>query len=87
VRIKLTYGSTASWFEFPDDAMVDVAALLGAVQQAQPDVYLQWCDGEGQLRHSLSVFVNGDHVRYHSGLQTELKDGDEVVVIALIAGG
>ncbi len=87
MRLKLIYGHVASWFEFPDAAGVDVAGLLAAVEQAQPELYARWCDEEGQLRHSLSVFVNGDHVRYRDGLQTPLADGDEVLVIALVAGG
>jgi sulfur-carrier protein len=46
-----------------------------------------WCDEQGQLRESLPVFVNGEHIRYRQGLQTELQAGDEVYVIPLVAGG
>jgi molybdopterin synthase sulfur carrier subunit len=44
-------------------------------------------DWQARLRESLPVFINGEHIRYRQGLQTELKNGDEVYVIPLIAGG
>jgi molybdopterin converting factor small subunit len=46
-----------------------------------------WRDGLGRLRESLPVFVNGEHIRYRQGMQTVLKEGDEIYVIPLIAGG
>ena len=87
MQLKLTYGHKTSHFEFPDGAQVDVEALLAAMQKAQPAEYARWCDEQGHLRQSLSVFVNGENIRYRNGLQTLLNDGDEVIVIPLVAGG
>jgi sulfur-carrier protein len=33
------------------------------------------------------VFVNGDDIRFAQGLQTPVRDGDEVSIIPSIAGG
>jgi len=87
MRIKLAYGREESWVEFPDGALVNVAQVLESVRNERPDVYGLWSDKEGRLRSSLTVFVNGEHVRYRKGLETELSDGDEVYVIPIIAGG
>ena len=87
MRIKLAYGREESWVEFPDGALVDVTQVLESVRNERPDVYGLWSDKEGRLRSSLTVFVNGEHVRYRKGLKTELSDGDEVYVIPIIAGG
>jgi molybdopterin synthase sulfur carrier subunit len=87
VHLKLTYGQNEIEFDLADDRQVDVAALLHAVRDTHPDLYQNWSNREGDLRRSLTVFVNGEHIRYRNGLQTELEDGDEIRVIPIVAGG
>ena len=87
MRLKLAYGREELWIEFPKDSPVNVAQALQSVRDGRPGVYERWCDKEGRLRDSLAVFVNGEHIRYRRGLETELSDGDKVYVIPLIAGG
>ena len=41
----------------------------------------------GEVRPFLNVFVNGDDIRFAQGLQTPVRDGDEVSIIPSIAGG
>lgn len=41
----------------------------------------------GELRPFLNVFVNGEDIRFANGLDTPVKDGDEVSIIPSIAGG
>ena len=33
------------------------------------------------------IFVNDEDIRFQQGLETQLKDGDEVSIIPAIAGG
>ena len=87
MRLTLAYSRVEFCIEFPDGESVNVALLHQSVKQKRPGVYQRWCDGEGQLRASLAVFVNREHVRYHKGLDTELNDGDEVYIIPMVAGG
>jgi|Deesub1362A_J573_1020465.scaffolds.fasta_scaffold27774_2 molybdopterin synthase sulfur carrier subunit len=42
---------------------------------------------DGELVPFINIFVNGEDIRYLNGLQTELKDGDEVAFIPAVAGG
>jgi MoaD family protein len=41
----------------------------------------------GDLRRFVNVYVNDEDVRFIGGLQAELKDGDQVVVLPAVAGG
>lgn len=45
------------------------------------------CDESGELRRFVNIFVNGDDVRFLSGLATPLKAGDEVSIVPAVAGG
>jgi molybdopterin converting factor small subunit len=87
MRLKLAYGREELWIEFPEGTPVNVAQVLQSARDRRPDVYERWCDKEGRLRSSLAVLVNGEHIRYREGLETELSDGSEVYVIPIIAGG
>ncbi|WP_290901574.1 ubiquitin-like small modifier protein 1 [Ferroglobus sp.] len=42
---------------------------------------------DGELTPFINIFVNGEDIRYLKGLDTELKDGDEVTFIPAISGG
>jgi molybdopterin synthase sulfur carrier subunit len=44
-------------------------------------------DEGGALRPRVSIYVNDEHVRYRQGLQTPLRDGDQVYVAPVIMGG
>jgi len=87
MNIKLTCGSEILITVWPGGIPPTVAQLLTAAGTTRPEVAAAWCDEQEGLRKSLPVFINGEHIRYRQGLQTELKDGDEVYVIPLIAGG
>ena len=87
MRLKLAYGREELWVELPGDTPVNVARALQSVADRRPGVYEGWCDKEGRLRRSVAIFVNGEHIRYQRGLETELSDGDKVYVIPIIAGG
>lgn len=45
------------------------------------------CDETGELRRFVNIFINGEDVRFLSGLQTPLKTGDEVSIVPAVAGG
>ena len=41
----------------------------------------------GDLRRFINIYVNDEDVRFIGGLEAELKDGDQVVVLPAVAGG
>lgn len=87
MNVKLTCGSELLIAGWPGETPPTVMQLLAAAGTSRPELVAAWCDDQTRLRESLPVFINGEHIRYRKGLQTELKDGDEVYVIPLIAGG
>ena len=87
MKLKLSCGRNILFSEFADEGPVRVKPVLQSVKESHPIIYQSWCDGDGQLRDSLPVFVNGEHIRYKDGMETELCDGDEIYIIPLIAGG
>ncbi len=42
---------------------------------------------DGKLTPFINIFVNGEDIRHLNGVETELKDGDEVAFIPAISGG
>jgi molybdopterin synthase sulfur carrier subunit len=44
-------------------------------------------DGDVDLRRFVNVYVNDEDVRFIGGLEAELNDGDQVVVLPAVAGG
>ena len=45
------------------------------------------CEENGDIRRFINVFVNDEDIRFQEGIDTKLKDGDEVSIIPAIAGG
>ena len=41
----------------------------------------------GSLRRFVNVYLNDEDVRFLSGLETPVKDGDELAIIPAVAGG
>ena len=44
-------------------------------------------DGKDELRRFVNVYVNDEDVRFIGGLEAQLSDGDQVVVLPAVAGG
>jgi molybdopterin synthase sulfur carrier subunit len=44
-------------------------------------------NSSGELHRFVNIYVNGEDVRFLQGLQTALKDGDEVSIVPAVAGG
>ena len=44
-------------------------------------------NGADELRRFVNVYVNDEDVRFIGGLDAELGDGDQVVILPAVAGG
>ena len=42
---------------------------------------------DGTLRRFVNVYVSGEDIRFQQGLETSIKDGDEVTILPAVAGG
>ncbi|HEY1853454.1 MAG TPA: ubiquitin-like small modifier protein 1 [Solirubrobacterales bacterium] len=42
---------------------------------------------DGTLRRFVNVYVSGEDIRFQQGLETEIREGDEVTILPAVAGG
>ncbi len=64
-----------------------LAELIDAIERDYPGLKERLCDERGELRRFVNVYVNGEDVRFLSGLQTAIQSGAEVSIVPAVAGG
>ena len=64
-----------------------LGALIEELESAYPGMKERVCDETGEVRRFVNVYVNGEDVRFLSGLDSALKPGDEVSIVPAVAGG
>ncbi len=64
----------------------NLSALIDDLESSHPGIKGRLLD-DGDLRRFVNVYVNDEDVRFLGGLEAELKDGDQVVVLPAVAGG
>ncbi len=52
-----------------------------------PGIKERLFDANGQMRNFINLYVNGEDVRHLQGLNTLIKEGDEMSIVPAIAGG
>lgn len=62
-------------------------ALIDEMERRYPGFTGWVCDPDGQIRRYMNVYVNDEDARLLQGINTPLKDGDEVSIVPAIAGG
>ena len=64
-----------------------LADVLDALAAEHPVLCRRIRDETGKVRRFVNVYVNDEDVRFIGGLDAELSDGDQVVVLPAVAGG
>ena len=67
-----------------------LGALIDSLETDHPgikDRLVETTDGSPDLRRFINIYVNDEDVRFLGGLEAELSDGDQVVVLPAVAGG
>ena len=64
-----------------------VAELIDSLESAYPGMKARVCEDDGELRHFVNIYVNGEDVRYMDGIDSALNPGDEVSIVPAVAGG
>ena len=62
-------------------------ACINGLESQYPGLKDRLCDETGELRRFVNVYVNGEDVRFAQGMETPLKEGDEVSIVPAVAGG
>jgi molybdopterin synthase sulfur carrier subunit len=65
----------------------DVGEVVNDLERKFPGLRERLCDETGDFRRFINVYVNQEDVRFLQGLESLLKDGDELSIVPAIAGG
>ena len=63
-----------------------LGALIDDLEANHPGIKERLIE-DGDLRRFVNVYVNDEDVRFMGGLEAELSDGDQVVMLPAVAGG
>jgi molybdopterin converting factor small subunit len=69
-----------------DGTGATLSEVIESVEDGHPGIKERLIDG-GDLRRFINVYVNDEDVRFLSGLDTPVDDGDVVVMLPAVAGG
>jgi molybdopterin synthase sulfur carrier subunit len=65
----------------------NIAELIEQMEAQYPGIKNRLCDETGNVRRFINLYVNNEDIRFLSGKETALKEGDIVSIIPAIAGG
>lgn len=81
--ILRTYTDGARAVEGEGDS---VATLIDNLDSAHSGIKERLVE-DGAVRRFVNVYVNDEDIRFTGGLETEVSDGDTVVILPAVAGG
>jgi molybdopterin synthase sulfur carrier subunit len=64
-----------------------VGEVLADLERNFPGFKERLYDEKEELRRFINIFLNEEDVRFLEGLNTTVKDGDEISIIPAVAGG
>src|SRR5262245_70369 len=64
-----------------------VRGALDSLGAQYPTLNARLFDGEGQVKSHINIFLNNEDIRFLKGLDTQVQDGDTVVLLPALAGG
>jgi sulfur-carrier protein len=64
-----------------------VGEALEALYTQHGELRERLADSDGGLRRFVNVYLKGEDIRFLDGLETAVRDGDEVTILPAVAGG
>jgi len=64
-----------------------VNEALASLERDHPGFRERIYDENGEVRRFVNIYVAGEDIRFLNGLETPLKDGEEVSIVPAVAGG
>lgn len=87
VRIPAPLRSLTEGKDEVEAAGASVGALLDDLDRSYPGLKERVCDDSGAVRRFVNIYLNEEDIRFLSGLDSAVQDGDAVSIIPAIAGG
>ena len=70
-----------------DERCATVGDALAALGRRSPGVLDRVIDERGDVRKHVNIFLNGESIRFLSGLRTSVREGTTILILAAISGG
>ena len=61
--------------------------VVNSLNSQFPGIKERLCDENNELRNFVNIYINGEDVRFLDGINSSVKDGDEVSIVPAVAGG
>ena len=81
----LNQGSGEKKTEISADSLTDAFAKISELMG--DDFKRRVLESDGTPRSLINIYINGKNAKFSGGMQTELKEGDEVYILPAVAGG
>ena len=65
----------------------DLRRAIDELDSLHPGFKARLLDEEGQPRQFVNLFLNDNDIRMGEGLDSPVKDGDEIAIVPAVAGG
>jgi sulfur-carrier protein len=66
---------------------VDIQSMIDSLNGQFPGLKGRICDEAGEIRRFVNIYLNEEDIRFLSGKETLIKDGDQISIVPAIAGG
>lgn len=64
-----------------------IAELINGLESAYPGIKERVCEPDGNVRRFVNIYINEEDIRFLKGVDSPLKEGDEVSIVPAMAGG
>jgi molybdopterin synthase sulfur carrier subunit len=64
-----------------------VTEVLENLEKDHPGFHERLYDERGEIRRFVNIYVAGEDIRFLKGVDTPLKEGEEVSIVPAVAGG
>ncbi|MCS5642186.1 MAG: MoaD family protein [Dehalococcoidia bacterium] len=64
-----------------------VGQIVESLESTYPGMRERLIEDNGDLRHFVNIYLNGEDIRYIDGLKSSVSDNDELSIVPAVAGG
>jgi len=64
-----------------------VSEALSSLERDHPGFRERLYDETGEIRRFVNIYVAGEDIRFLKGVETPVKDGEEISIVPAVAGG
>ena len=64
-----------------------VSEVLATLEKEHPGFRQRIYDESGEIRRFVNIYVSGEDIRFLKGVDTPVKEGEEVSIVPAVAGG